>query len=288
MRRSTVPARRRSASLVRRRMSPTTPRRHMTLAKKRTAPLRQPKRRIYVSRRRMVRPVVVKPSGRPPDRPIQVIHKWPYRWWPRRTIVVRDGGGLPGSFDYLPSNIVPRARHVLRKLGLSGATWANRLRRGGHRLVDFINRFYRVDGFDEVIRLYFDGAYQRRTAQMLMRLAHQLVEKNGPFPSNMRFYRTRAIGPDGRFEPAVILVHKTLHHLPLPWSQLGRTAIRRTMVWLARRFDQPKQVRLIFDRSLLPYGRSDMISRLHHMLYSPNQARRRWVVALPRIVQLQH
>lgn len=287
MRRSTVSARRRGAPPVRRRMSQPAPRRRMRLAKKRTAPLRQPKRRIYVLRSRIVNPVKVKPSRRPPGRPIRVIHKWPYRR-PPRTIVVWDGGGLPGSFDYLPSNIVLRARRVLRDLGLSGALWANRLRRGGRRLVDFINRFYRVDGFDEVIRLYFDGVYQRRTAQMLMRLAHQLVEKNGPFSGSMRFYRTRGIGPDGHFEPAVILVHKTLHHLALPWSQLSRKAIRNTMVWLARRFDQPRQVRLIFDRSLLPYGRSDLISRLRHMLYSPNQARHRWVVALPRIVQLQH
>lgn len=295
MHRSTVPGRRRRVSAARR-ISRPSPRRRITLSK-------MPRRRTAAAPKRGARPphraglnparvttAIRSPQRRlhqAPTRPIRVFHQWPYRWRSPHTVTVRDGGGLPGSAVYLPSDIALQARRALRDLGIGGPLWVNRLRRADRRLIVFINRFYLVEGFEHAVRLYFDGVNQRRAARIVIRLAQRLAERNGRLPTNMRLYPTMLVGSNGRLEPSVVLVHKMVHYLALPWSRLTRSSVRRLMVRLVQRFEHPSRVRLVFDQTWLPYDRADLIRRLRRMLDSPNRPRRRWVDALPDMVYLQ-
>jgi hypothetical protein len=85
---------------------------------------------------------------------------------------------------------------------------------------------------------------------------------------------------------AVFLVHRTVHHVALPWTRLQPKAIRRLLARTANLFDRPEQVRLVFNGRSLSLTRPELLRQLQRILHAHSPRLRRWRTALPEMITL--
>lgn len=173
------------------------------------------------------------------------------------------------------------ARRALWRHGLLRGTWVDQLSDASEELVSFVNRFYRVSGFQHVVRSYFGGRYQRNVAKLAMRLAERHDNKRG----SLRFRRGLGVGPTGLPVRTVDFVRGRTHHLLLAWPQIDSRAVRRLLRRSVALHGNPEAVRWVFDRNRLGRARSEITRELRRALRNSGERRRRaWLNALDRIV----
>ena len=95
------------------------------------------------------------------------------------TITLSSGNG----------NLKSNAKEALRQRGLWRGIWRQRLRYPPSRLARFINRFYRIPGFEYVVQDYYGRPYQQQRAKRAIQLAHRLANDNSNYLRRLFFSR---------------------------------------------------------------------------------------------------
>ncbi len=103
------------------------------------------------------------------------------------TVTIANGGSLKVN-----------AKEALRQRGLWRGIWRQRLRHPPSRLARFINRFYRIPGFEYVIQDYYGRPYQQQRAKRAIQLAHRLANENSNYLRRLFFNRIVRLNVDGQ------------------------------------------------------------------------------------------
>ena len=190
------------------------------------------------------------------------------------------------SVSTLPSaesRLVSGAVTVLRRKGLYSSAWRRRLFRAGRTLTDFINRFYRAEGFELVVRAYVAGAVQRRVAQLAVRAADRLRKP----AEDLKFTRSSVLDSRGRKLPTICLFDTTnkIHYKLLPWSRFAAEPMTRLFESdQAALFSEPERTRYLFDKNRVTTSTSEMASAVRRTWREREGTRlersRRWLEAL--------
>ncbi len=286
--------RRRAASPARRRVPIRLPRR--TMLKKRPS---LPIKRVRVSRRRMpvkVRSRLMSKIGKyktskwpkritPSPRAVVYYRRRPWRRYSPR-IIVSHSRPLFDDYEPISNHVISAAQSILRRQGLGYVLRSNYLIRSNSKLVNFINRYYRVEGFEHVVRLYFQRVNQRSTAKILIKLTNRLTQ-NDPQPSdNIRFYQTTTFDSNGDPKKSVILVYRTIHYFALPWTRIYTLSTRKLLSRMTKMFDRPTKVRIVFDRARLPLSRANIIHRIKNLVFQQWRSRyQNWYKYIPNMIR---
>lgn len=235
------------------------------------------------------RPRKRRPRRRPPRHKPHVIvvrrrrrRRWPY--W-----VVAPPEEPPSSHPGL-ERFTPSARRSLRRAGLLRGVWSERLARVDRALVQFINRFYTVDGFDHVVRSYYEGPLPRARVLLLLRFTHQLADRRPDDIDRLRFELANAFAPDGSSIQVVVLRSGARRYYVLPWTRLHPRAIRKLFVHHMVTAARPETVRWVFDGRRLGLNRHEVAREVQRILGRLPRSRtqlpeyRRWRNALERII----
>ncbi len=136
------------------------------------------------------------PRGRRPRRTSVIIRP------PRDRVVIRnvyhpvrrdwvlDGATAVYRTDANLSRITRAARNGLRQRGLLRGVWPTRLAQANDDLIRFINRFYRVAGFEYVVQDYFGSRIRERYARKAIRYARRLAKRLSNIHRTMSFERS--------------------------------------------------------------------------------------------------
>ena len=116
---------------------------------------------------------------------------------PRRLVVV---GGLPPTpvvVQHLNSRLSLDAREALRRHNLTTAYWLKRLRSAPGYIINFIENYHNVSGFQHVLWAYYGSRYGRKQVRMLLRVLRDLASRNGNLRSRLQFRRGMTIDEAG-------------------------------------------------------------------------------------------
>ena len=90
------------------------------------------------------------------------------------------------------------AQEALRQRGLWRGIWRQRLRYPPSRLARFINRFYRIPGFEYVVQDYYGRPYQQQRAKRAIQLTHRLANDNSNYLRRLLINRIVRLNRNGQ------------------------------------------------------------------------------------------
>ena len=177
----------------------------------------RPKRKVRLShpRRRKnrwkkSRPLIYR-LGRPP------YYRPKLRPHPKRIVVIRDSAPPPPIIiQRFNSRFSESARDALRSYNLYTRFWLNRLSDAPSQLINFIERYHHVSGFQHVVRIYFGNRYGKRQIRALLRLLRDLAVRDSRLYRRIKFRRGTSINEDGDVVRIALLHYRNRVYRVLP------------------------------------------------------------------------
>lgn len=294
---------RRSITTVRRRRRQPKPRRAYRAARsgrtRRSLPRTRPRRRYRASTPKRRRRHLKLRSRRPPRKPRRHRRRRPFPWWRYPYppwFVVETRRGINGRSPTKPPPWANRpemrrysraAQSALWRHHMLRGVWIDRLMRADDQLVRFVNRFYRAPGFHYVVRDYFDGRFKRNLAQLAMRLAARLRDRE----RTLRFERSLTFAAGGAPVRGVKLVSKGVHYVLNTWPRFDGAAMRQQFRRSVSLYGMPRDVRWVFDGRRLQLGKQGIVAAVRRALRRSGPGRdvgngRAWLDNLNRLVMI--
>jgi hypothetical protein len=157
-------------------------------------------------------------------------------------------------------------------------------------LIEFIQRFHRVSGFEWVVHDYFAGPYGRAGAILAMRLAHRLADRHPDFTRRISFERALGLAPSGHLVRTIDITRNGLRYQLKPWSQIDPHTIRQQFLRDIALFGRPDEVRWVFDLQRLGRPKRAVVEEVRRILTPARfpgyryPHHRRWLDALDRVI----
>lgn len=180
------------------------------------------------------------------------------------------------------------AARALWKRGLWTAAWRSRLEQAPQGLVDFINQFYRVPGFELAAADYFGHRLQKGASVLAVKLSRRIAERSPGALEQLAFERSLGLATHNTPYLTILASLNNRHYHLLPYTELDPRVIRRKLAQAQALYEDPAGLRWVFDGRRLGMSPQEVVSALQESL-SQMEAQNgsgAWVESLPRMVMV--